>query len=224
MSTLVNTNPNRKISSIFQRIFVASDLEEAAMFTLKKWYSTYIHEVERQLALPKNRVPPPVNYTSRNKFTSLQGEEMPKVVVISPGLITAPHMDGTKQYQAVWRLGVGVAMTASSEREVNMLAKVYGAATRALMIDKLGRDNPDIRVLACDWIDETYDDLPIPDQLELYKAANIHFAVTVINAVTKVPGPDTPDADPYADYGEVEHVYIDGIIKIPLDENLPEGG
>jgi len=203
------------VAAQFRKIFVASQLERAAKITLQKWFPTYLRELERQLGLPVNSAPTPRNYTTRNKFDSLRGEEMPKVVVISPGLANAPLQGGHGQYRAMWRLGVGVAITAPSEDEAIMLSQMYGAAARAIVLQhqSLG-DN--IGIVEIHWLDETYDDLPVPDQLNQFRAAGNFFAVDVDNVVTKYAGPDTPDLLPADyDYGQVEDVIIN-LNKTPI--------
>lgn len=195
------------VSTVFQRILVASEIEEAAINVLAKWFPTYLREIESQLGLPVNRVPTPRNYTNRNKFDSLRGEEMPKIVVISPGLLNPPEKQGNGQYRALWRLGVGVATTGETESEASMMSKIYGSAVRKILLDKQSLGGG-LGISEVIWIDEVYEDLPIPDQVQQYRAATIFFAVDVNNVVTARRGPSEPDMAPY-EYGQVEEVIID---------------
>lgn len=194
-------------SEQFGNLLVASTFEEAALTTLQTWFPTYLHEIERQLGLATDTVKPPVYYTNRNSFDASAGEPLPKVVAISPGLLGQPLVSG-KHYRATWRLGIGVAMAAKDEVTANMLVKIYGAAVRGIMLQKqsLG-GTPGIQQIV--WIDETYDDLPIQDQINLYKAAGVYFTVDVEDVVSKWMGPTTPDQPTYPDYGQVEAVIID---------------
>lgn len=192
------------VNPIFGKLLVASEIEEAAIDTLIKWFPTYIKEVERQLGLQVGQIKPPVNYSNRNSFDSLSGEAMPKVVVISPGMIDEPQLFG-KTYNAQWALGVGVAMSAQSEGLANAMVKMYGAAARGIMLHQFRKTRMSQAVRL---ISETYDDLPVESQFQHYRAAGVYFSVDVNDVVTKNIGPDTPDEDPYA-YGQVEEVFID---------------
>src|SRR5215831_15728670 len=108
----------------------ASQIEEDVINTLQKWFPTYLAEVARQLGISKNSLPQPTNYTNRNSFDAEQGEKIPKVVVVCPGLLDNPVHDARGIYRAIWRVGVGVATAAKDEQSANMLVKAYGAAAR----------------------------------------------------------------------------------------------
>lgn len=195
-------------TAVFKDILVASRLEEATINQLVKWIPTYIREVERQLEIPIGAIPYPKYYTNRNSFDIVPGEDFPKVVVISPGVQGSPRAKGDGQYMATWSLGIGVGVAAETEPIANMLAKIYGAAVRAIMVHKQSLGGI-AQVIT--WVDETYDDLPITSQNQLYKAAALYFNVECENVVTKWAGPEEPDEEPYA-YGHVEKIIID-IIK-----------
>jgi hypothetical protein len=197
------------INAQFRRILVASTLEQATMDTLVMWLPTYLAEVERQLNLHPSTLPAPQNYTNRNSFDTLAGEQIPKIVVLSEGIEGIPVTFGPGQYQAVWRLGVGVATSAKDERTANMYVKAYGAAIRALMVQQ-GLGNEVAGVAQIRWAGETYNDLPLPNQHMLFKAASLFFLVDVEDVVTWTAGPTVPIAPPHLpqDYPNVEEVFI----------------
>jgi hypothetical protein len=195
-------------NAVFKNILVASAIEEATINQLVKWLPTYIREVERLTDLPVGEIPYPKYYTNRNSFDVQPGEDWPKVVVLSPGLADAPVAKGDGQYYASWRLGVGVACAATNESLANMLARVYGAAVRAIMVHKQSL-NGIAQVVR--WVEESYDDLPIPSQNMLFRAAAVYFTVECENVVTKWAGPAEPDEEPYG-FGLVESIIID-IVK-----------
>lgn len=193
----------------FGPILSASEIEEATILALRYWYPTYLAEMERRLRLRKASIVVPQNYTNRNSFDAVEGERTPKVVVIAPGLETDPMKD-SHSYRAIWRLGVGLATGAKTEKECNKLIKAYAAATRAILIHKpqtiANNGLPGLNEVT--WISESYDDLDIPNQHRLYKAATLWFAMD-INAVTaRRGGPPVPDLEP-EDWGQVEEVIID---------------
>jgi hypothetical protein len=201
--------------AVFNSILVASQLEQAVIDLLVKWMPTYLREVERQVGIEVNSTPIPEHYSNRNSFDVLPGEKFPKIVAISPGLGNPPISNGTGQYRAVWRMGVGAAIAADSEPLANQWAKIYGAAIRAIMINypSLGGLAEAVR-----WEDELYEDIPIPNQNQLFKSAGVFFTIDCNNVVTRWSGPETPDEDPYA-YGIVERVIID-LEKVDIDAEI----
>ena len=203
---------NGTISPVFNRMLSASTIEETVTASLKLWFPTYLRELERQMNLPKSTFEPPENYSDRNSFDAEAAEELPKVVVIAPGTIGAPRKAGDDRYAATWRVGIGVAIGAKTETRGNMLVKGYGAAVRAIMLQNSGLG--EIGGIDITWAEESYDDLPIPDVIQLIKAASLYFDVQITDIVTRGSGPAVPD-QPLYDYGEVEEVDID-IEKIPI--------
>jgi hypothetical protein len=191
--------------TVFKRIFVPSELEEAALETLAIWYPTYIRELESQLGLTIGDISAPSFFTNRNSFDVLPGEKYPKVVAISPGIADTPMQTGGSQYTAQWRLGVGVVCAADSETLANMMVKIYTSAARAIILQKQSLGGIATNVA---WINETYEDLQIANQNQLFKASSVEFLVEVQDIVTKRAGPKFPDHDPYV-YGKVEKVIIE---------------
>jgi hypothetical protein len=198
--------------TVFKEILVASQIEEAALNQLQMWLPTYLREIERQLEIQVGSTPIPEHFSNRNSLDMLPGEKFPKIIAISPGLDTSPLADGQGVYSARWQLGVGCMIAANNEPLGNMQSKIYGAACRKIMIDK-----PSLGGLAraITWMDEQYEDLPIPNQNMLLKTAVITFQVDCQNVSTRWSGPDHPDDEPYA-YGRVEHVIID-LEKVAID-------
>lgn len=200
------------VADVFGPMVSASVVEEAVIMTLKKWFPTYLAEEARQLAISPNLLPQPQNYTNRNSFDAEKGEQIPKVVVLTPGLAGPPRRDGYGIYSASWRVGVGVATAAKDEELANKMVKAYGAAGREIVLDKVRReaaDNTGITITGVEWLEENYEDLPLPSQLMLYKAAGIFFAIDVANVASRGGGPDQPMTTAPPDFGQVETVFID---------------
>lgn len=202
-------------SALFGPIVSASEVEDAVEKSLRYWFPTYLAEMERRLKLRKAILAVPQNYTSRNSFDAVEGERTPKIVVIAPGLETEPMKNSTS-YRATWRLGIGIATGAKTEKDCNRHIKAYAAAARAIMIHKPQTicDNGVPYLDEIVWLSEAYEDLDIPNQHRLYKAATLWFAMD-INAVTaRRGGPPDPNLAPN-DFGDVEDVIIE-LDKDPL--------
>jgi hypothetical protein len=206
-------------SALFGPILSASEIEEATIETLKFWFPTYLGEMERRLSLRRGVLLVPQNNTNRNSFDAVEGEKTPKVVVLAPGLETEPLKNATS-YRATWRVGVGIATGAKTERDCNKYVKAYAAAARAILIHKPGTliDYGLINLDEVNWLSEEYDDLAdISNQHRLYKAATLWFSFD-INAVTGRRlgpiGPDSPDLQP-PDFGNIETVVIHVDTPVP---------
>lgn len=183
------------MTSAFGQIVVASQLENAVCDLLRKWFPTYLREIERIMEWEREPLPTPRNYTNRNSFDAQSGEEIPKVAVISPGLFNPPtHPESDGYYKAIWQLGIGVATAAPTEELADAQAKMYGAAARAILLQHQDLEKPDI-VTAVTWLDENYDDLPIEDQLAQYRSASIFLGIEVAKTTSRyMRPPDVSEA------------------------------
>jgi hypothetical protein len=186
----------------FRRILVASSIEEATKTLLQKWFATYLREVERQIGWDREPLPSPANYVNRNSFDVEPGEKMPKVVVISPGLYQAPtHPQSNGYYNASWQIAIGIAIAARNEELADQICKMYGAAIRGIMLQHQDLEQDSVKQVI--WLDESYDDLQIPNQHQLFKAAASLFAVEVEDVTSRWAGPPVPTEEPSI-IGEVD--------------------
>jgi hypothetical protein len=189
--------------SVFGTFFIPQTIEQGTENLLKLWFPTYLKRASDLTGIELSKLPAPENYTRRNSYDAEKGEQLPKIVVVSPGLMGAPRQLGNGQYNATWRLGVGVACASTTESDAKLLCDIYGAAVRLILIKHGGKE---LRAKV-NWIDEQYVDLPIPDQLRKFRAGSIWFSVDIENVANKRGKPDVPDTDPYT-YPTVETVDI----------------
>jgi len=197
----------------------ASEIEDAVLATLELWFPTYLAEEERQQGMRKGSLPAPQNYINRNSFDTLEGEQLPKVVVLSEGLNAPPVPSNRGLYHAVWRVGVGVATAAKTEDLANRMVKAYGAAVRGLLLQKSSLDGS-VDIINLTWLEETYPDLPVSNQIMLFKAAQVFFGIDVENVASRYGGPPKPTIDPPPPYPEVETVDIDMDIIDPFGKEV----
>lgn len=175
--------------SIFKHIFVAHELEVAALETLRIWMPTYLQEIETQIGPTRGLIPAPRTYTTRNEFTTFPEDQMPICVVVSPGLAGEPYAEGNGTMSGWFSLGIGVLASASTEEDTNFLSKVYAAAVRAIMLQK-----SDLGNVCCgiEWADESYDDIPDESQERTIRAAQWVGRAQIDNLVTRGAGPVGP--------------------------------
>jgi len=192
--------------SAFGKIVVATQIEYAIRDLLKLYFPMYLREIERIMSWEREELPTPRNYTNRNTFDALPGEELPKVVVISPGLLEPPErVTGDGDYRATWQVGVGVAIAARTEEEADFQVKMYAAAVRGIVLHNksMGRDD----IVGVYWLDENYDDLPIDDQHANYKAAGNFFGVEVEGTINTFMRPPLI-TEAAQELGEIEKVIV----------------
>jgi hypothetical protein len=208
------------IAPQIRRLLSASQLEEAVLWNLQHWFPTYLAEMARQLGVSRNSLPQPQNYTTRNSFDTEAGEKVPKIVVLAPGLLNPPRKNGTGVYNAIWRLGVGIAASGKDEQSANLRVKAYAAAIRGIVVQERktlgGRIDGIVDIT---WIDESYDDIPISNQHQLFKGASVWFAVDINNVLSKVSGPDQITVDPIPAWHEADEVYVD-VEKVEEGESV----
>lgn len=209
------------IADVFGAILVDSDIEEAVTATLKRWFPTYLAEIARQQNISPNLVPKPANdaYTTRNSFDVEKGEKIPKVVVLSPGMLGTPTKTG-ESYRGVWSVGVAVAAAAKTEELATMMVRCYGAAVVKILTDKQKLDGS-ISVVNIVWTGASNDDLPIPSPHMLYKAASRLFSIDVENIYRLTGGPAEPTLTAPAAYPtvpDIAHVHIGISVVDDIDD------
>jgi hypothetical protein len=200
-------------ATLFQPIFVGAVLEQAVIDTIKMWIPTYLREVERLTGRQMGDIPVPRSYTTRKIFEKFVEDQTPTIIVVSPGTADEPKMEGDGHYRAEWGLGVGAVVSTSTQETTNLVAKVYGAAIRAIILQQasLGGIASGVR-----WMDESYDDLPSDDSDRTLGSAALYFRVEVDDVVNRFAGPNSvyfpadpdPDSQPGADWPTVETVEV----------------
>lgn len=176
--------------SVFGNLLTGRDVEQDVLEHLQTWMGTYLAEVERQSGLAP--LPPVRSWTSHNEFDKWPEEQIPCVLIVSPGLAGAPVKDGDGTYRASWSLGVAVIVSGASRDDTNHLAKLYSAAVRAILLQHPGLAD-DCRGVT--WVDERYDDLPPEDGRTLAAGQNV-FAIEYTNVLNSRLGPAAPSEDP----------------------------
>lgn len=178
-------------SDIFGNIFIETELESAVMAQFATWMPVYIREIEIQLARTPGQIPPPKQYTTRNEFTSFPEDKMPMCVVVSPGIDNEPKAEGDGTYSAEFLVGVGFAAAARDADASGLMAKIYGAAGRKILLDKQSIGGI---ARGVEWVDHNNDELVTEDERTIRASYDI-FRVKVWDVVTRFSGPLAP-ADP----------------------------
>jgi hypothetical protein len=174
------------VPDLFGPVFVATNLEQAMIATLKLWLPVYIPEIETLEGRP-NGIPAPRSYTTRREFDKFYEDQLPTVVVVSPGLDKNPVKEGDGTYRATWRLHVACVVSTSDQVQTGEVAKIMGTAIRMSVLQ-----HASLGGVACgmDWYDESYDDLPNDDVSRFLGASTLSFRVEVDQVINPRMGPD----------------------------------
>lgn len=182
--------PNPYASAIGP-IITGRDVELAAIAVLRKWASTYLAEAERQTGRTVGSLPRPRSYSTAPDFETWPEDQLPRVLLVAPGLAEAPAAYGAGEFHARFLLGIACIVSARSMDETADLAKLYCATLRTVLVQHQSLDGFAAGVV---WLDEDYDDLPSIDDRSL-GAGQAIFTVEVAGFARRYNGPPYPSAE-----------------------------
>lgn len=178
---------------VFWPIVDGAQLEEHVCDTLKLWFPTYTREFEIQRELTRDTIPQPRSWIVTETIDREGQDQLPSVVVVSPGLNgSPPMMDGEGSFRATWTVGVGTFVSASTRDATKRLVRQYAAIIRAIMLQRqdLGDFADHVR-----WLDESYDDDFRFTDRETISVGQVIFDVEVDQVISRYEGP-RGDPDP----------------------------
>lgn len=182
-------------TSAIGKIVTGRDVELAALAVLKRWASTYLAEAEEATGRARGSLPRIRAWTTASEFEKWPEDQLPAVLLISPGLAAPPRADGTGSYRASFALGIAAIVSTARMDETAALAKLYCATFRACLLQHQSLEGFAAGVT---WADENYDDLPSIDDRSL-GAGQAIFAVEVDGISTRWNGPPYPSEPPSPD-------------------------
>jgi hypothetical protein len=214
--------------SVFGTIIDDGVVEDAVVAHLKRWFSTYLAEVEDQRGLARGYYERPVasSFTVRTDFDKFPEEMLPFIVVTSPGIDDDPPKDGGGVYRPRWDIAITV-FGASSENPRRMVQRM-SAAIRTLLVQKpslMDPDQPsdiDNLVRGIDWLGSRNDPVPLDEEDSRTVWANRQaFTIEVAGAMVTKAGPGIPIPD---DDIPPPPPPVDPNAPIPDWETVREGG
>lgn len=179
--------------SIFGAISIATDLEQAVLDTLEKWFQTYLIEFELQTGLIKKNTdathyPLPKSWLKADQVDRAAADAMPSIVVVSPGLSgrNAPRQEGDGSFRVFFSIGIGVFVGANNRPDTMHLVRVYTAIVRTILLQHQGLGG---FADGCQWLDESYDNnFPFTDDQSI-SAGQVVFEIEVAGIVNRYGGP-----------------------------------
>jgi len=148
----------------------AFQLEQAVIATLVPRLAAY---------MPQLGYPAPRSYTRSTTFDKLPEDQLPAIIVVSPGLSDEPRRAGDRTYQADWMVGVGALVETRDETTAKKASRDVAALIRAIILQQpsLGGFANGVR-----WLNESYDQLPIESRRTL-ASAEVEFSIRVDDVV-----------------------------------------
>lgn len=179
--------------SAFGALVAASDVEMSIAAQVQLWIADYLADVERQHGLDVGYLPYPRAYVISSEVEKMPEDQLPAILVASPGLTDPPRADGSGVYTARWRVIVAVHIAARGNMLALRLARLYVLALRALLLQQ--QELPGLALRRIDWTDERYDTLPSIDDRTICTAL-VELGVAVAGVTTRHAGPLTPVMPP----------------------------
>lgn len=209
----------RASSAVFGRVITGNDVERSALATLRQHLPRYVREVERQEGRDVGGLPNPYGYIVASDFDRWPEDQLPVVVVISPGLAGRPERDGRGQVVARWSVAAGVVTSAAEQTAARSNALTYIAAVRLVLMQFQALDG---LALTTDFQDERYDPGPFDMSRSLF-SAQATFEVAVSDVASYGLGPyrlaNDPDPTDPAEWPIATQVAVD-IVPTALDQPL----
>jgi len=205
----------------FGPLVTGVDVENAAMALMRRWFSTYLAELERRNNLAVGTLPRPKGWALAPSFDKWPEDQLPGVIVTSPGTLNPPQMGGDGVYAAWWQIEPGVVVSARTQAESHALAGIYGGALELLFLQRPSLDG--FGAGGINWLGIRYDNLGYDDTRSLY-AARLQFVIEHDEVASADMGPVTPDEpsdDAWPPWQEVLTVDID-VANYPPPAPLPE--
>ena len=201
-------------------VITGADVEAGVYRCLRSWLPLYLRHVEELKGEPEDTLGPVRGWHTAGELDKWPEDQLPAVIIVSPGLREEPDKDGSGFYRARWLVAVALLVSARTEARTRQLCHLYAAAIRSCVLQTLVlQDEPE----AVYWRDESYDDLE-PEAARSLSLAQLFFDVDVsdvaVDALGRGYGPIGPDPDPdYPPWPDVVDADLD-VVKVPIDEEL----
>jgi hypothetical protein len=187
----------------------------------------YLDETARQdrasISDPVDRLERPRAVRIRERVRAFSDDQLPALIIVSPGTIGPTRRDGEGNYSATWSLGVTAVTQSTGEDVGRETAAMLATAAADVLLHYLPRVDDRIRNVT--WEAEATTDTPMDDARSRH-ACTRELHVTVEDVVSDFAGAyeltfdDPPLGDPALDTGDRQTVLTTGLEATPV-ENLP---
>jgi hypothetical protein len=209
------------VTDIFGDIIDVDTIEQAARATLEAWLPSHLAHQERRKGLPARTIPLPRSWPTVDEFDPEPHEQLPSIVLVSPGTVGEPERRQGGRIRATWRLEIVFAVAARDERQARMIRSVYAAAIRSA----LEQGDPTLGGVAerTRWAGDEHAIGRSQGDRSPRALVEVDFQVTVNDVLNPRLGPSEPPGDPYdppAPNGPLDTAEITATSE-PITEPLP---
>lgn len=180
-------------ASVFGPLVAAVQVEDHIAEVVARWFPSYLYEVERTNGIEAGTLPSLRSVVRSSELERFPEDQLPCLMIGSPGLTDPPEHDGAGYYVATWQINLGIELAAGPNRRALELARLYALAARACVLQQQqdpGLEHP-AAIVRVDWRDERYDVLDSVDDRTVC-AGRVELAVTVADVTRIGQGPLDP--------------------------------
>ena len=209
MTVVFTPRPN----SLYGRLIAAVDVEQTLKEHVDQYIDPYLNEVERQHGLVVGAIARPRAFVVAERFPE---DQLPAVVVESPGTTDTPAANGQGRYSVRFELTLAIHLAASDG--AIELAKLYALALRALATQQ-----PPALYMGIDWVNERY---PRPELVggRSFYTAEVGLEAHVPEVTDRHAGPPANElgwpenGGPESPEWPVSETVETELVKVPIDE------
>lgn len=193
------------MTAILGTFLTSWEVEQAVIAHLAEWMPDYLPHRKRRAAtlldeaIPDFPLPRSYEVTPREP-DRWKEDDLPAILVVSPGLTDAPKHDGGGTYRGTFDVGIAAICSAGDESTSKLFASLYFDACRAILLDKpsLGgvAENVTSRSAENDWLSG--------ERNRSLAATFGNFDVSVPDLTVVTGGPADHLEDPSVDPGEFD--------------------
>lgn len=193
-------------ANIFGKVVTGAMVERAVVDFLTaedeetggNWFATALGEIERVEGLEPGSVQTPLGVVTSSDFEKWPEDQLPVILVISPGLVRPPVRRGRASLSMTWAVGVAGIVADTTPESSRRLGQVYAAAASLAIMTH--RSLGGFATGGTVQMDERYDDIDFGDGRTI-GAGRCVFYVTVEDARSTAGGPPRPLPEPGTDPG-----------------------
>jgi hypothetical protein len=207
-------------ADIYGDVVDVATIEDAARSTLQAWLPSHIAHQERRKGLAARTIPMPRSWPTVDEFDPEPHEQLPSIVMVSPGTTGEPQRSTGGKTRATWRLEVVFAVAGQTEKQARLIRSVYAAAIRSAL-----EQNPTLGGIAerTRWNGDEHAVGRSQGDRSPRALVEVDFLITVNDVLNPRLGPAEPPEDPYTppDVPEPLDTAEITVISEPLTEPLP---
>lgn len=137
------------------RVVTADDVCAAVELTLREHLPLALQAIAEQHGIEPAKLKPPQTWEQLPETSGIeqQVDQLPALVIASPGLSERPVLDSDGDYMTAWTVSALAVVRGSSYRETQQLARFYAAAIRTALVQ-----HPSLggRANGVEWTGEDY--------------------------------------------------------------------